>query len=512
MLCALAALACHEDIAPLDLAGPPASIDQPDGNRAAGGVGESVSLSVRITDAEGRPTIAVPVNWSAQRGTVPAVDSTDDDGISNVTVTLPETPGVDAVTAEADGVGSTTFTVSTQPVGGSIVFRFLDAGGYHACGITTTEQLLCWGYSADGQLGLGSTDLKPFPTLIPGDFRYRRVTGGYYHSCAFTLATNAYCWGNNSDGRLGNGGTGGQSDSPVKVMTAASVDTIQGDTLIGHGDINLSVQVLQAGWGHSCGIDLSQHLWCWGLNSEGQLGRGAGAPGSARARASLILSTDLFKYVTVGGQHTCAIALSGSGFCWGYNVAGQLGDGTFATNGVPTPIAAVNLEFRQDPLVIFRSPDPDFPLPPGPFMAAGYDHTCGITTLNQTICWGLNQDGQLGDNSTVEKNTPVAVAGGHTFVAVTAGLRHTCALDTTGAAWCWGASDLGQLGRAGGASRVPVAVDGGLQFAYIKAGELFTCGVTSEGAAWCWGDNEYGQLGDGSFTGSDVPVKVAFQP
>jgi len=58
----------------------------------------------------------------------------------------------------------------------------------------------------------------------------------------------------------------------------------------------------------------------------------------------------------------------------------------------------------------------------------------------------------------------------------------------------------------------PVAVDGGLKFAYIKAGELFTCGVTSDGAAWCWGDNEYGQLGDGSFTGSAVPVKVAFQP
>jgi alpha-tubulin suppressor-like RCC1 family protein len=511
MLCALAALACHEDIAPLDLAGPPASIDQPNGNRAAGGVGESVSLSVRITDAEGRPTIAVPVSWSAQRGTVPAVDSTDDNGISNVTVTLPETPGVDAVTAGADGVGSTTFTVSTQPVGGSIVFRFLDAGGYHACGITTKEQLLCWGYSADGQLGLGSTDLKPFPTLIPGDFRYRRVTGGYYHSCAFTLAANAYCWGNNSDGRLGNGSNKSQSDAPVKVLTAASIDTIQGDTVFGEGDIHLSVQALQAGWGHSCGIDLSQHLYCWGLNGEGQLGRGSAIPASTVPRATLVLSAELFKSVHVGGLHTCAITTAGAGLCWGYNIGGQLGDGTTTTNGTPAPVVG-GLTFRTDPLVIFRSPDPDFPLPPGPFMAAGYDHTCGIITANQALCWGLNQDGQLGDNTAVNRSTPVGVAGGHTFVAVTAGLRHTCALDSTGAAWCWGANDLGQLGRAGAASRVPVAVEDGLQFAYIKAGELFTCGVTSEGAAWCWGDNEYGQLGDGSFTGSAVPVKVAFQP
>ena len=85
------------------------------------------------------------------------------------------------------------------------MFRFLDAGGYHACGITITEQLLCWGYSADGQLGLGSTDLKPFPTLIPGDTRYRLITGGFYHSCATTLASTVWCWGNSADGSLGDG-------------------------------------------------------------------------------------------------------------------------------------------------------------------------------------------------------------------------------------------------------------------------------------------------------------------
>jgi alpha-tubulin suppressor-like RCC1 family protein len=227
----------------------------------------------------------------------------------------------------------------------------------------------------------------------------------------------------------------------------------------------------------------------------------------------LIISPFFFKHVAVGGQHSCAIEFSGAAYCWGYNIRGQLGDGTTASNGIPTRTAG-SLEFRQDPLVIFRSPDPDFPLPPGPFMAAGYDHTCGITTTGPTVCWGINENGQLGDGTrSPDRLNATAVAGGHAFAAVTAGLRHTCALDSDGAAWCWGNNNLGQLGTGPtGDALVPTAVEGGLTFAYIKAGELFTCGVTSEGVAYCWGDNEYGQLGIGNTTSSNVPVKVAFQP
>jgi len=169
--------------------------------------------------------------------------------------------------------------------------------------------------------------------------------------------------------------------------------------------------------------------------------------------------------------------------------------------------------FRTDPLVIFHSPDPDFPLPTGPFIAAGYDHSCAITVAGPTLCWGLNEYGQVGDGTTANQASPATVAGGHTFAAITAGLRHTCALDTNGAAWCWGDNTYGELGDGSHTlSDTPVAVAGGLQFAYLKAGELSTCGVTSTGIAYCWGDNEYGQLGDGTATTSSVPVKVAFQP
>jgi alpha-tubulin suppressor-like RCC1 family protein len=226
----------------------------------------------------------------------------------------------------------------------------------------------------------------------------------------------------------------------------------------------------------------------------------------------LVLTTDLFKSLTVGGLHTCGITLGGAGRCWGYNLVGQLGNGANISTGTPTAISG-GIDFATDPRVIFRSPDPDFPLPPGPFMAAGYDHTCGINTGGSAFCWGLNQDGQLGNGGSGSSNTPQAVSGGLTFAGITAGLRHTCGLATDGQAWCWGDNTYGELGDGTNTpSRVPVQVTSGLTFAYLKAGELFTCGITSAGAAYCWGDNEYGQLGDGTFTSSSVPVKVSFQP
>jgi alpha-tubulin suppressor-like RCC1 family protein len=507
---ALAVLACKDSVEPLELAGPPAAaVTAGDNQRGLVGAALGSSLSVTVSDSAGRPTPGVLVSWTPSAGTLSqTADTTDAGGRSTVVWTLPTAPGTYTATAAVGGLAGLSFTATAQPVAGDIVFRYIDAGGYHACGITTTEQLLCWGYNADGQLGLGSTSLVTSPTLIPGDYRYRRIAGGSYHACAFTLASEAQCWGNNGDGRLGSGSAGGQSTTPVPVLEAQSADTlVNGDTVV-VGQVRLLVQALAAGEAHSCGVDLAQRAWCWGRNKEGQLGRGGF---SSWFPPTPVSTTDVFKEVSVGGLHSCGITLSGGGRCWGYNVAGQLGDGSTANSALPVNVATGQL--RTDPLVIFHSPDPDFPLPPGPFLASGYDHTCAIAVAGPTLCWGLNEYGQVGDGTTANRTSPVAVAGGHTFAAITAGLRHTCALDASGAAWCWGDNTYGELGDGTHTgSDTPVAVAGGLQFAYLKAGELSACGVTPAGVAHCWGDNEYGQLGDGTTASSAVPVKVAFQP
>ncbi len=147
-------------------------------------------------------------------------------------------------------------------------------------------------------------------------------------------------------------------------------------------------------------------------------------------------------------------------------------------------------------------------------VSAGDQHSCGITTTGDAYCWGWNlYGGALGtgdSNSFLATTTPVRVAGGLSFAAISAGTVRTCGITTGGAAYCWGDGRSGALGNGGTANAaVPVPVAGGLNLAAISLGLQHACVVTTTGAAYCWGSNWAGQLGDGGTADSPVPVKVA---
>ncbi len=144
-------------------------------------------------------------------------------------------------------------------------------------------------------------------------------------------------------------------------------------------------------------------------------------------------------------------------------------------------------------------------------VSSGDENTCGVTIEDIAYCWGWNIDGRLGDGTTLDRSTPVPVAGGLRFRQVVAdGIA--CGLTTGDVAYCWGSNNGGRLGTgATTGSLTPVAVAGGLRFRQLSmnAGSVHTCGVTTGKLAYCWGLNFQGQLGDGTTTGRPTPVAVA---
>src|SRR6266566_750235 len=236
---------------------------------------------------------------------------------------------------------------------------------------------------------------------------------------------------------------------------------------------------VSAGGRHTCGVTAASAAYCWGYNGFGQLGDGTTTDRWTPVRVAGGVS---FAAVSTGIGHTCGVTTAGAAYCWGHNASGQLGDGTTTSRSTPRLVAGG-----------------------GSFAAvrADFSHTCGLTATRAAYCWGDNTSGQLGDGTTTSRSSPVLVAapGGVSFAAVSGGgeVFHTCGVTAAGAVYCWGNNFFGQLGDGTTTDRSsPVLVAGGVSFAAVSAGWRHTCGVTAAGAAYCWGDNTSGQLGDGT--------------
>ncbi|HEY5474502.1 MAG TPA: hypothetical protein VIK32_15095 [Candidatus Limnocylindrales bacterium] len=151
----------------------------------------------------------------------------------------------------------------------------------------------------------------------------------------------------------------------------------------------------------------------------------------------------------------------------------------------------------------------------GSFAAAGCFHSCALLSYGGVECWGYNNHGQLGDNTTTQRLNPVAVNINAT--AISSGQYTTCAIVSGGAVWCWGYNGSGQLGNNSTTdSHIPVQAIGITNAIAITNAGSTTCALTSGGTVYCWGGNYYGQLGDGTTTtaspyGKTTPVAVSLQ-
>jgi len=347
---------------------------------------------------------------------------------------------------------------------------------YHTCSLLNSSRVKCWGWGAWGQIGDGFTsDRYSATNLQDPPSGLTSIATGYQHSCAVFDTGIVKCWGTNDEGQLGVG-----TNNPH--YAPATLPTLSG------------VRAIASGWDHTCALLRSGGVKCWGRNNEGQLGNNTTTTSTSPVDVSGLSSGVI--QISGGEFHTCAVLSSGDVKCWGGNGNGQLGVGS----------GDLQKNIPQSVSVSARAIA----------VAAGKSHTCVLLVTGAMQCWGINNSGQFGNNTTTSSNIPVNVSGITAAVAISAGGNNSCALLSTGAMQCWGSGGFGQIGDGFTTQRnTPTDVSGVTGLTGVRAittGLEHSCAVLSSGAAKCWGNNTSGRLGTGNQLPYYLPESVSGIP
>lgn len=211
------------------------------------------------------------------------------------------------------GIGGTVGQLSPVHVGSS-TWTAVTAGEYHACGIQTDGTLWCWGANGQGQIGQGNTT-TPYatPTKVGTATTWTSVSAGLVSTCATKSDGTLWCWGDNAHGQLGLGNTTPQL-SPTQITGTAW-------------------KTVSVGQYHGCALKTDGTLWCWGENSNGEIG--IGSTNTPQSSPQQVTQASNWKTVEVGYQHSCATRTDTTAWCWGNNTNGQLGLGNTTQESYP---------------------------------------------------------------------------------------------------------------------------------------------------------------------------------
>ena len=234
-----------------------------------------------------------------------------------------------------------------------------------------------------------------------------QISAGDFHSVAIDKNGSTWAWGYNASGHIGNGTLGNSFTFPVS--TKGNTKTFC--------KITAGINNNESQSAFSVGIDKNGRVWSWGVNQYGQIGDNSNT--IRYSPVSVLGAVKTFCTIAAGGLHTLGIDKNGRLWTWGYNNAGQLGDNSTTSRLTPVSVLGAVKTFCT--------------------IYGGAVHSLAIDKNGRVWSWGSNTSGQLGDNSTTSRLTPVSVLGAvKTFCTISAGLLHTLGIDKNGRVWGWG--------------------------------------------------------------------------
>lgn len=250
------------------------------------------------------------------------------------------------------GNGTTTQSptpTSVSPIG--VTFSDISVGGNHACAISISNAVYCWGANNYSQAsGTAGTSTVTSPQLVDSGVSYQKISAGFDHTCGITSDGSVRCWGNGVQGQLGNN----SNLNPFNIVVISDADTYT---------------KIAAGNSYTCGLTTAQNIKCWGDNSKGQLGTSGG---SNFHIPTLVTGTSQMIDIAAGDGTTCAVKQGNQVYCWGDNTAGQIGNGTTTSSTTPTSTGSATA------------------------VVMGGNFSCRIGASGLVSCNGNNSQGQVG--------------------------------------------------------------------------------------------------------------------
>lgn len=363
-------------------------------------------------------------------------------------------------------------------------------GGNHSSALTSNGRVFTWGHNGDGELGASTGGNQIIPKEITSSFNLAigetitSVSLGYSFSSAVTSDGRVFTWGDNSNGQLGDGTT---ADKLYPTDITSQFNLQVGET----------ISSVTLGKMHAIAVTSENRIFTWGDNGYGQLGDETTTdkhePTDITSQFSLIQGEVIIE-VSLGSSHSSAITSEGRIFTWGSNSNGKLGNGTSENSSKPIDITS------------------QFNLAVGEKVASvslGYASSLVITSEGRVFSWGYNEDGELGDGTTLSKFVPTEITNqfnlaiGETITSISSGAYHSSAVTSENRLFTWGNNSSAKLGDGTSTHRT-VPTDITARFNLI-IGEAITStsfgydhssSITSDGSLFMWGYNGYFQLGE----------------